>query len=275
MGIPTRRRPRKSLGQHWLSDPGYLKRIASAAEIDVEETVVEVGAGTGLLTRRLVEVAAKVIAVEVDPSLAARLREKFVGAPNVTVVEADVMALAPEEILAWGGSGLPYVVVGNLPYYIGTPIVRRFLEAAVKPRRMVVMLQSEVAESMCAKPGRMSYLSVQMQLHAETRVLFQVPPRAFRPPPKVRSAVVRLDVRDGPAVEVDDPAAFLEFARAGFAAPRKQLRNSLAVGLGWKGPAVDELLEASGLEGTRRPATLSLGDWRDVYYAYRAYGASR
>jgi len=275
MEIPTRRRPRKSLGQHWLSDPGYLKRIAAAAELRAGETVVEVGAGTGLLTRRLAELAAKVIAVEVDAALAARLREKFVGAPNVTVVEADVMALAPEEILTWGGSGLPYVVVGNLPYYIGTPIVRRFLEAAVKPRRMVVMLQSEVAESMCAKPGRMSYLSVQMQLHAETRVLFQVPPRAFRPPPKVRSAVVRLDVRDGPAVEVDDPAAFLEFARAGFAAPRKQLRNSLAVGLGWKGSSVGELLEASGLEGTRRPATLSLGEWRDMYYAYRACGASR
>jgi len=236
--------------------------------------VVEIGAGTGLLTARLAEVATHLVAVEVDPSLVAGLREKFAGTSNVSVVEADVMESLPEQILARAGRGLPYIVVGNLPYYIGTAIVRRFLETPGKPRRMVVMLQSEVAANVCAKPGQMSYLSAQVQLYAAARVLFQVPPRAFRPPPKVRSAVVRLDVLDGPAVEVDDTRAFLELVRAGFAAPRKQLRNSLAVGLRLMGAEVDRMLAEARIEGSQRPALLSLQDWKRLYYAYRASGAA-
>jgi 16S rRNA (adenine1518-N6/adenine1519-N6)-dimethyltransferase len=135
------------------------------------------------------------------------------------------------------------------------------------------MLQSEVAESIAAEPGSMSYLSVQMQMYAEARILFHVPPRAFKPAPKVRSAVVRLDVGDGPAVEVDDREAFLELVRAGFAAPRKQLRNSLAVGLRVKGPEADAMLAEAGIEGSRRPAELSLLEWKSLYYGYRAVTA--
>jgi 16S rRNA (adenine1518-N6/adenine1519-N6)-dimethyltransferase len=170
---------------------------------------------------------------------------------------------------------LPYVVVGNLPYFIGTAIVRRFLEARAKPRWLLVMLQSEVAEAMCAAPGEMTFLSAQVRMYAECRVLFQVPAKAFRPPPKVRSAVVRLDVLEGPAVEVDDIGAFLEFIAAGMAAPRKQLRNSLAVGLGVKGGEVDALLAEAEIEGSRRPAELSLEEWREVYRARLAMVAAR
>jgi 16S rRNA (adenine1518-N6/adenine1519-N6)-dimethyltransferase len=269
MNVAARPRAKKSLGQHWLTDGRYLGRIAASVDFESVDTVLEVGAGTGLLTERLAGSAKKLIAVEVDEVLAAGLRQRFAGRENVVVVRGDVMALPAEQLLEEGGGRAPYGVVGNLPYYIGSPIVRRFLETPLKPRWMVVMLQSEVAEAMAAAPGRMSYLSVQVQMYAEARVLFNIPPRAFRPAPKVRSAVVRLDVLDGPAVEVDDRGLFLEMVRAGFAAPRKQLRNSLAVGLRVKAGEVDAMLEDAGLDGSRRPAELSMEEWKTLYYGYR------
>jgi len=184
-------------------------------------------------------------------------------------VEADVLSLPPEQILGRGGGRLPYVVVGNLPYFIGTAIVRHFLAATVQPRWLVVTLQAEVARNMAAAPGRMTYLSVQTQLFAEARVLFHLPASAFRPPPKVRSAVVRLDVREGTAVEVDDQAAFLALVRAGFAAPRKRLRNSLAVGLRADAPRAEAIIVDAGIDPALRPATLNLQDWARLYRAYR------
>jgi 16S rRNA (adenine1518-N6/adenine1519-N6)-dimethyltransferase len=270
MSVSARPRARKSLGQYWLTDRRYLDRIVAAADTEDIATVVEVGAGTGMLTERLALRAKRLVAVEVDPALVSRLQERFEGRENVSVVEADALAATPEEVLSAGGGRAPYAVVGNLPYNVGTAIVRRFLEARLKPRWMVVMLQAEVGQSVAAKPGDMSYLSVQVQMYAEARVLFYVPPRAFKPVPKVRSAVVRLDVAEGPAVEVDDREAFLALVRAGFAAPRKQMRNSLAVGLRVKGAEADAMLAEAGLEGSRRPAEMSLLDWKALYYAYRS-----
>jgi 16S rRNA (adenine1518-N6/adenine1519-N6)-dimethyltransferase len=264
-----RARPRKSLGQHWLTDRSALKRIVDSAEIDDAETVIEIGAGTGLLTGLLAERARRLIAVEVDERLASRLTEKFAGLENVSVVAADVLEVAPADLLTTGRASLPYVVVGNLPYFIGTATVRRFLEASVRPRRLVVTLQAEVGESMAAPPGRMSYLGVEVQTLAEARVLFHLPARAFKPPPKVRSAVVRLDVLDTSDVEVDDREAFLILARAGFAAPRKRLRNSLAVGLRIPPSEAGEMLSRAGVDPEQRPANLGLRDWREVYFAYR------
>lgn len=264
-----RKRPRKALGQHWLVDRRLLRRIATSADFTDEDTVVEIGAGTGLLTELLAQRARRLVAVEVDPDLATALRERFAGRPQVLVVEADVLALPPEEVLARGAGRLPYVVVGNLPYFIGTAIVRHFLQARVQPRWLVVTLQAEVAQSMAAAPGRMSYLGVETQLFADTRILFSLPPRAFRPPPKVRSAVLRLDVLEGTAVEVDDREAFLHLVRAGFAAPRKRLRNSLAVGLRGRPTEAEAMLSAAGIDPGLRPAALSLEDWRQLYRAYR------
>ncbi len=179
----SRGRRRKALGQHWLVDRRVLRRIARAANFTPDDTVIEVGAGSGLLTELLAQRAGRLIAVEVDPELAASLRQRFGGRENVSVVAADVLSVAPEEFLAEGGGGLPYVVVGNLPYFIGSAIVRHFLTAAVQPRWLVVTLQAEVARNMAAGPGEMSYLSVEMQYYAEPRVLFEIAPSAFRPPP--------------------------------------------------------------------------------------------
>jgi 16S rRNA (adenine1518-N6/adenine1519-N6)-dimethyltransferase len=131
------------------------------------------------------------------------------------------------------------------------------------------MLQAEVAERMTAQPGAMSYLAVETQLYAEARLLFRIPAKAFRPPPKVQSAVVRLDVRDSPDVEVDSQAAYLEVVQAGFAAPRKRLRNSLAVGLRIEAAEAASLLADAGVDPDQRPAMLSLEQWRDVYFAWR------
>lgn len=270
MAVTPRVRARKALGQHWLTDSRYLTRIVAAADITEEDTVVEVGAGTGLLTQKLSECASRLIAVEVDRRLAAGLKERFAASANVTVVETDVLEAGVEEILSAGGGGLPYVVAGNLPYFIGTAIVRKFIQDRVRPRRMVVTLQAEVARNMAAPPGRMSYLSVETQIFADARVLFRIPPRAFRPAPKVDSAVVRLDVIESPDVEVDDVAAFLALARAGFAAPRKRLRNSLAIGLRTEPAAAEAVIARAGLDPARRPAELSLTDWRALYFAHRA-----
>ena len=268
-----RQRARKALGQHWLVDRCFLSRIAAAADFREEDTVIEVGAGTGLLTELLARRASRLIAVEVDAGLAAGLRQRFAGRPEVSVVAADVLAHPPTELLAAGGH-CPYVVVGNLPYFIGTAIARHFLRAVVPPRWLLVTLQAEVAQSMAAPPGRMSYLSVETQLFATARVLFFIPARAFRPPPKVRSAVLRLDLLDSPAVEVDDLQAFLGLVQAGFAAPRKQLRNSLAVGLRGRPPEAEAILSTAGVDPALRPAVLSLEDWARVYRAYRRRAAA-
>ncbi len=265
----TLARAKKRLGQHWLTDRRILQRITAAAEFTPEDTVIEVGPGRGALTGLLAERATRLIAVEVDPALAVALAETHRDHHNVSVIEGDVLELSVEEILNRGGGGLPYVVVGNLPYFIGSPIVRKFLAAPVKPRWLVVMLQSEVAQRMAASVGKMSYLSVEMQVMADVRLLFRIPARAFNPPPKVQSAVVRLDVRDSPEVEVDNMAEFLKLAQAGFAAPRKRLRNSLAVGLRVTPAEAAEVLAEAGVDAEQRPQMLTLENWRDIYFAIR------
>jgi 16S rRNA (adenine1518-N6/adenine1519-N6)-dimethyltransferase len=268
-------RPRKSLGQHWLTDRKALRRIAEAVQISDSDTVIEIGAGTGLLTEPLAERAPKLIAVELDERLAGTLRERFADREKVSVLERDALETTAEELLVAGGGRVPYVVVGNLPYFIGTAIIRRFLEATVQPRWLIVTLQAEVAESIAAPPGRMSYLSVEMQTLASARLLFYLPPKAFKPPPKVRSAVVRLDVLDTSETEVDDREAFLALARAGFAAPRKRMRNSLAIGLRIPSSKADEILSLAEVDPEQRPANLTLADWREVYFAWRREQGAR
>jgi len=250
-------------------DRRILARIARAADFTPDDTVIEVGAGTGLLTALLAQRASRLIAVEVDPDLAAALRERFRGRDSVSVLEADILALAPEEILSESRGRLPYVVAGNLPYSIGSAIVRHFLAARAQPRWLLVTLQAEVARNMAAGPGRMSFLSVETQYYAEPRVLFDIPPGAFRPPPKVVSALLRLDTLDRTAVEVDDREAFFRLVQAGFAAPRKQLRNALAIGLRCRPAEAEAMLVEARLDPVRRAQTLTLDEWAALYSAHR------
>jgi 16S rRNA (adenine1518-N6/adenine1519-N6)-dimethyltransferase len=263
---------RKSLGQHFLADRRVLRRIVTATKLTADETVVEVGAGLGVLTAQLAKHAGRVVAVEVDEGLCEHLRRRFSGISNLSIVCGDVLSLAPGDLLRSTGAQPPYVVAGNLPYNIAAPVLRLFLEAAEKPQRMIVMLQKEVAESIVAGPGRMSLLAVSVQLYAVPRLLFTVPPSAFRPPPKVESAVLRLDVRDKPAVAIDDVDAFFRLLRAGFSAPRKQLRNALSHGLGREPRSVGEAIARAGLDPSLRAQALSLDEWATLY---RALGVDR
>jgi len=265
-------RPRKSLGQHFLTDRRVLQRILAAASLSPADTVIEVGAGKGVLTRALASAAGKVIAVEIDEGLCEHLRRRLAARPNVEPVCGDILSLSPDELLARAQASPPYVVVANLPYYIASAVLRHFLESAQPPARMIVMVQAEVGQSIAAPPGRMSLLSVGVQFYAQARVLFYVPPRAFRPPPKVRSAVIRLDVRPEPAVAVDDRQTFFQLVHAGFAAPRKQLRNALALGLSIDSASAGSLLDSANIDTSRRAQTLSLDEWGHLYRAWRGNG---
>jgi len=265
-------RPRKSLGQHFLTDRRVLQRILAAASLSSADTVIEVGAGKGVLTRALAAAAGKVIAVEIDEGLCEHLRRRLAARSNVEPVCGDILSLAPDELLARAQASPPYVVVANLPYYIASAVLRHFLESAQPPATLIVMVQAEVGQSIAAPPGRMSLLSVGVQFYAQAKVLFYVPPRAFRPPPKVRSAVIRLDVRPEPAVAVDDRQAFFRLVQAGFAAPRKQLRNALALGLSIDAASARSLLDTANIDPTRRAQTLSLDEWGCLYRAWRENG---
>ena len=265
----THRRPKalaKSLGQHFLTDRRVLARILEAADLSSEDTVVEVGPGRGILTRQLVKLARRVVAVEIDETLAARLPAKLGHPPNLTVLNADART-------ADIGVEGDYKLVANLPYYAANPIIRRFLEAARQPTRMVVMVQKEVAQSMTAPPGRMTTLSVASQFYGSPRMVCAVPPRAFRPAPKVHSAVVSIDVNPEMRRRVDDESRFFKLVRAGFAAPRKQLRNSLAQGLRVAGTEASELLSRVDIDARRRPGTLTVDEWIALYKAMSEEGA--
>ena len=220
--------------------------------------VVEVGPGKGILTLELVKLAQRVVAVEIDDALAAGLGSRLDHPPNLEVLHADART-------ADLGVERPYKVVANLPYYAANPIVRRFLEMEHQPTRLVVMVQREVAQSMTASPGRMTMLSVAVQFYGSPRLVCSVSPRSFRPAPKVHSAVVSIDVRPEARKRVDNETRFFQLVRAGFASPRKQLRNSLAQGLAVAGAESSELLGKVGIDARRRPGTLTVEEWISLY----------
>lgn len=250
-------RARKGLGQHFLIDRRALSQIVAAAELCPEDVVVEVGPGLGALTRELARKSGRVLAVELDPQLASALQQSLADFPNVSVICADILELDLGQLkLQHQG----YKVVANLPYYVAAPILRHFLEASLQPKLMVVMLQKEVAEKIVASPGNLGLLSLAIQLYARPRIVGRVPARSFYPPPKVDSAILRLEILEKPAVEADRGRLF-EIARAGFSAPRKQLRNALSGGLGLPPPEITRWLKAAGIEQHRRAETLTLEEW--------------
>ena len=256
--------PRRRLGQHFLSDSSVARRIVDAADISVGDTVVEIGPGNGALTHHIVDAASyaggSVVLVEIDPKYTAMMEEKFASNPDVRVVSADARDVDFDDLPELDG-GNRYKVVANLPYYAGTPIIRSFLERKVQPTSLTVMLQREVAQHMCASPGKMNLLSLAVQIYAEPKKLFNVPPAAFRPPPKVHSTVIQLVPRPVPLVasgEIDD---LFKVARSAFVGRRKQLHNSLANGLRMTTDEVKEMTGSIGIDSERRPATLSIDEW--------------
>lgn len=256
-------KPRKNLGQNFLRDRSYLERILAAGEIGSGDTVLEIGAGTGVLTHALAAQARRVVAVELDDSLVTLLSAEFESVRNVEIWHGSALDFDPCCHLAEG-----YKLVGNIPYYITGPIIRRYLEALCTPRCLVLMVQREVAERIVAPPGSLSLLGVSVQFYASAEIVTRVPSRAFFPRPKVDSAILRLSPHPsttaGPLRD-----AFFAVARAGFGMRRKQLVNSLSSGLSLSRDAGQDLLARAGIDEKRRAETLSIAEWTELARYWR------
>ena len=264
-------RVKKGLGQHFLIDEEAFDKILDAAQLDSKDLVVEVGPGLGLLTAELARRAGWVIAVELDDRLAVVLKETLSSFSNVSIINRNILEVEPEVLTGGAGtSGLSggYKVVANLPYYITSPTLRHFLESQAKPESMVVMVQKEVAEEITAKPGRMSLLSIGVQLYGKPVILDYVPAASFYPEPAVDSAILKVTPYTRPAVEISDEAQFFSLVRAGFGTARKQLANSLARGLELPKAETLELLDKAGIDPRRRAETLSIEEWAELWRIY-------
>lgn len=246
--------PKKSLGQHWLHDRSVLESIANAAELTAEDTVLEIGPGLGTLTSVLLRRAKKVIAVEFDPELAAKLPGQFPG-KNLEIIHSD--------ILQFDLSTLPanYKVVANVPYYITSKIVQQLMTATNKPSIAVLLVQKEVAQRLAANAGDMSILAVSAQSFADVTMGDIVPAALFTPPPKVDSAVVVLKTKPHSAFAPMEERSFFRIVKAGFSAPRKKVRSSLAAGLGISKEDAEKMLAETAINPDIRAEGLSLEDW--------------
>lgn len=259
---------RKHLGQNFLADPAILERIVAAADLSRQDTVLEAGAGLGSLTRPLARQAGRVVAVELDDHLVEILRERTAGLPNVEILHADILRVSD-----FGLHHRNYKLVGNLPYYITSAILRRFLERKPQPELMVVTVQREVANRIVAGPGEMSLLAVSVQFYGQPRIVTRIKAGAFYPPPKVDSAVLRIDIGKQPAVALpsgQDETGYFRVVRAGFGQRRKTLRNALSAGLGMSSEQVENALARTGIDPRRRAQTLSLQEWAEATQALEA-----
>jgi 16S rRNA (adenine1518-N6/adenine1519-N6)-dimethyltransferase len=265
-------RPRKGLGQNFLADSFHLSKIVEAAGLTPDDTVLEIGPGPGTLTRLLVESARRVIAVEVDPNMVTLLKNELGHLQNLTIIEADILQTKIETIVAnapieqsqrmtSNPRSASFKVVANLPYYITSAVMRHLLETTPRPERIVVTVQKEVAQRIVAGPGKMSLLAVSVQFYGQPKLMHHIPAGAFYPPPKVDSAVVRIDTFSQPSLAVEDADHFFQVVKAGFSQKRKQLKNSLAAGLHRPGTEIIFAMKKANIDPTRRAETLSLAEW--------------
>jgi 16S rRNA (adenine1518-N6/adenine1519-N6)-dimethyltransferase len=251
-------RPKRRLGQNFLREAAVLRRIAAECEIAATDWILEIGAGYGSLTELLAKDAARVVAVEVDARLATLAKEYLMDLPNVQVLCADVLAISVAQL----GFPTSFLVVGNIPYYLTAPILRHLLDVAPRPRRLVLTLQKEVAQRICAGPPDMSLLSLSVQAYGRPRLVERLSAAAFYPVPRVDSAVIRIDTYPGgPPVGADDLDGIFKLARAAFRQKRKNLANALAPALRASPPDARELLQLAGIDPRRRAQTLSLQEW--------------
>lgn len=260
-------RPSKGLGQNFLISQRAFDCILEAAELSLADTVLEVGPGIGSLTQRLADGAGRVVAIELDRKMLAVLEETLTGRGNVHLVQGDFLELDPvatlrEALSLAEDAPLSFKLVANLPYYITSAALRHVLTASVRPERLVVMLQRDVARRIVAADGKMSLLAVSVQVFGDPEIVCTVPAGAFVPPPKVDSAVLRVVLHEEPRVPEEELDAFFAVVRAGFREKRKQLHNSLTRNLPHGREEVDDALRAAGVEPTRRAETLSIDEWR-------------
>ncbi len=219
----------------------------------------------GSLTRHLAASARKVVAVELDGRLIQPLQTILAPNRNVRIVQGDILKLAPHELIA----EQDYIVVANIPYYITSAVIRHLLESKVRPRRVVLTIQKEVAQRVCAKPGDMSLLALSVQIYGEPRIAERISAEAFFPKPKVDSAVLCVDIYPSPRVEPELLETFFKLTKAGFSQKRKTLRNSLSAGLHISPAQAEELLHGANIESRRRAETLSIEEWETLCRLYR------
>lgn len=254
----------KSLGQNFLQDERALEQIARAAEIQPADTVLEIGPGLGSLTRYLAAPAREVVAVELDERLLRPLEEILAPHQNIRVVHGNILDIPPDDLIAQP----EYLVVANIPYYITSAIIRHLLESQHKPRRIVLTIQKEVAQRICAKPGDLSLLALSVQVYGSPRIAASIPAGAFFPAPNVDSAVLVVDIYPRPYIEESLLNTFFKLIKAGFAQKRKTLRNSLSAGLHKPTNEIVELLHRASIDPMRRAETLSLDEWQTLCAQY-------
>ncbi len=262
-------RPTRGMGQNFLLDAGALAMIVDAAALSATDTVVEVGPGLGVLTWELLSRAGKVICVELDKRLAARLADEFADFTHLHLVQGDVLTIPPAALLERAAAIPPYKLVANIPYAITAPLLRHFLEASAPPDLSVLLVQWEVAQRVCATAGDYSVLTHAVQLYAEPTILARVPATSFFPPPAVDSAILRLQRRARLAVDVTDVDALFRLIKAGFLHARKQLGNALPSGLAALGVPIGRdqaltALRAAGIDPQRRAETVTLAEWANL-----------
>ena len=257
-----RLRPRKALSQNFLTDAAALDAIVAAAELQPGDRVLEVGPGLGVLTRRLLAAGATVIAVELDPRLAAYLRRELGSEPGFELIEADALSLHPRDFFADDD----FKLIANIPYHITSPLLHAFLEGDRPPLLTVLLVQAEVAARVAAPPGQMSYLSVFVQNVADAEVIGQVPAAAFEPAPEVDSAILRLRRRPEPQIAVGPGREpFYRLVQAGFRQRRKQLHNALGRELPVPRTTLAEAFAGCGIDSERRAQTLTLAEWECLH----------
>lgn len=250
----------KSLGQHWLTDEVSLEAICADGEITATDTVLEVGPGPGTLTQKLVARAKQVIAVEFDEALAVQLQKKKL-ADNLVVVQQDILKFDLTTLPA------DYKVIGNIPYYLTSKLLRTLSESTNPAATVVLLIQKEVAERVAAKPGSMSLLSVSAQYYWEVSLGALVPAKLFTPPPKVDSQVIIMQRRAQPLFTDIDEKQFFQIVKAGYSSRRKTLLNSLSGGLRMSKEDTSQLLSKAQLDSGLRAQALSLNDWYALYKA--------
>ena len=264
-------RAKKSLGQHFLVDPGAARKIVDAAHPSKEDAVLEIGCGTGCLTQLLLERAGVVVGVEIDHRLGGRLRERFSSMPNFELVEKDILQVDISQVALSLGRGL-LIVVGTIPYHLTSPILFKLLRETRAISRAVLTMQREVAERLVAVPGsNYSLLALAVQLRSVPKVLGHISRDAFRPRPKVESSVVALEFSPDTRVCDEEENKLLRIAKAAFGQRRKMLRNSLA-NTGLSSEDLASVYEKTGIELSRRPETLTMDEWHALARAIGVAG---
>ena len=256
----------KSLGQNFLSDKNIIDAIIEGSEIGAEDLVIEIGPGMGVLTAAAAECASRVVAVEIDRHLIPILTETLEDYDNVELINADVMKTDLSEVVEKYRTSGKVRIIGNLPYYITTPIVMKLLEERVPADSITIMMQKEVADRIKASPGSKKYgaLSVAVGFYCTVRHIANAPKEVFVPRPKVDSTVIRLDVRQERPVELVDEKLFFETIKKGFGQRRKTLLNSLTGIRGMPKESITAVLADCGIDSRRRAETLSMSEFADL-----------